>query len=65
MVPLRGDQWTDVNGMTCVQQPEGFAAALAHPANVGMKFGGGCFAGHGAFIDSGTATFTVTGFSIN
>jgi hypothetical protein len=65
MVPLRGDQWTDVNGMTGVQQPDGFAAALAHPANVGMTFGGGCFAGHGVFIDSGTATFAVTGFSIN
>jgi hypothetical protein len=64
-VSLRGDQWTDVNGMTGIQQPDGFAAALAHPANVGMTFGGGCFAGHGVFIDSGTATFTVTGFSIN
>jgi hypothetical protein len=46
-VPLRGGQWTNVGGMTGVQQPDGFAAALAHPANVGMTFGGGCFFGHG------------------
>jgi hypothetical protein len=64
-VPLRGDKWTDVNGMTGVQQPNGFAAALAHPANVGLTFGGGCFFGHGVFIDGGTATFTMTGFSID
>jgi len=31
-VPLRGEQWTNVGGMTGVQQPDGFAAALAHPA---------------------------------
>jgi hypothetical protein len=64
-VPLHGSQWTDVNGMNGVQQPSGFAAALAHPANIGMTFGGGCFFGHGVFIDSGTATFNVTGFSVN
>ena len=64
-VLLHGSQWTDVNGMSGLQQPRGFAAALAHPANIGMTFGGGCFFGHGVFIDSGTATFTVTAFSIN
>jgi hypothetical protein len=64
-VPLHGSQWTDVNGMSGLQQPSGFAAALAHPANIGMTFGGGCFFGHGVFIDSGAATFTITGFSIN
>jgi hypothetical protein len=64
-VPLHGDKWTDVNGMTGVQQPSGFATALAHPANVGLTFGGGCFFGHGVFIDGGTATFTLTGFSID
>ena len=64
-VPLQGEKWTAVNGMSGVQQPNGFAAALAHPANIGLTFGGGCFFGHGVFIDGGTATLTVTGFSID
>jgi hypothetical protein len=64
-VPLHGDKWSAVNGMTGMQQPNGFAAALAHPANVGLTFGGGCFFGHGVFIAGGTATFTVTEYSID
>ena len=31
---------------------------------IGMTFGGGCFAGHGVYLNSGNATFTVTDFRI-
>lgn len=41
----------------------GFQQAISHIGNIGMTFGGGCFAGHGADLASGSATFNVRSFT--
>ena len=64
-IPLSGDNWSDVYGVTGAADPTGFAAALAHAGPVGMTFGGGCFFGHGAYVTSGAATFVLKSYVIN
>jgi hypothetical protein len=67
-VPLTPDQWSDVNGQfgnTNAQTLAGFKAALAQVGAVGMTFGGGCFFGHGVYLDSGSATFNLQSYTIN
>lgn len=44
---------------------QGFAAALASGPDVGMVFGGGCFAGHGIGVTAGSATFELQSYTIN
>lgn len=41
-----------------------WAAALANIGSIGFVFGGGCFAGHGVSVNSGTARFDVQGLTI-
>ena len=66
-VPLVLANWSTVYGYdTSATAQAGFADTLANMGNIGMTFGGGCFAGHGAFLDAGgVASFTVTRFRIN
>ncbi len=59
-VPFTPDQWSDTDGQSGLDQPLGFADALAHPAAVGLTFGGGCFAGHGVWTSGGTTQFLLT-----
>lgn len=61
-------QWSDVNGLTADSSPAAtarFHDVLRWLGTVGLTFGGGCFYGHGAWIDTGSARFTVTDFSVN
>lgn len=67
-VPLDGAHWTDVfadradattppRGQS--QSPAaGFQSALTHP-RLGLVLGGGCFAGHGVGVVSGTGRFEL------
>ena len=66
-VPLSGHNWSDVNGIFCddPSASAGFLACKQHMQYIGMTFGGGYFFGHGLFLDSGSATFTVTDFEID
>jgi hypothetical protein len=64
-VPLSGDNWSNMYGVTGAAAPAGFAAALADAGPVGMTFGGGCFFGHGAYITLGAATFALRSYFIN
>ena len=64
-VPLSGDHWSDVYGITGAADPAHFAATLADAGPVGMTFGGGCFFGHGAYITSGAATFALKSYVID
>lgn len=57
-VPLTPDQWSDVYGVIGTNALAGFQAALKNTQNVGMTFGGGCFAGHGLNINPG-ATYQL------
>jgi hypothetical protein len=42
-----------------------FKATAADMGNIGLVFGGGCFAGHGVYLDAGSATFNLLGIVIN
>jgi hypothetical protein len=67
-VPFTADQWSDVNGQlgsSTAALTASFQDALSKIGAVGLTFGGGCFAGHGVYLDSGSATFVVTGFALN
>lgn len=73
--------WTDVFGeasdSAVISQPaageapvgttpaQGFAAALASGPDVGLVYGGGCFAGHGVGVTQGAATFELQSYTIN
>lgn len=58
--------WTDVLGHAASTNVSMFQAALANIADLGMTFGGGCFNGHGVFVDagSGSATFNVESYAV-
>ena len=61
-VPLMPDQWLSVLGKAGdVDQiaTAAFRAALQNVGNIGMTFGGGCFAGHGVNSSGGTARFSL------
>lgn len=62
VVPLTPDKWSsvygkrgDLDGAT----QAAFADALKNVTNLGVTFGGGCFFGHGVFVDRGTGTATL------
>ena len=57
--------WSNWNGQGGVARPDGFAAAAADPALIGLSFGGGCFYENGVGTTGGTATFTLTSFDID
>jgi hypothetical protein len=66
-VPLIGDRWSSVYGKlgsTDAAASAGFASALSHVSSIGLTFGGGCFFGHGVYLDSGSATFTILNYSV-
>jgi len=66
-VPLMPDQWLSVFGKTGDVDQVTLAAfhdALENVDNIGMTFGGGCFAGHGVNISGGTARFSLTRYRL-
>ena len=67
-VPLTPDQWSSVYGKVGNQNATtlaGFQDALTNLGDVGMTFGGGCFAGHGVNVSGGTARFALIGYTIS
>jgi hypothetical protein len=72
-IPLSGANWVSVFGVfgnvlsartgTTMTAAQGFANALANPAWTGITCGG-MFAGHGVYTIGGTATFTMSTFSV-
>lgn len=63
-VSLQPDNWSSVFGIKGSAAPSEFAAAKADAMAVGVTFGG-CFAGHGVYLKSGSLKFIATGFSVN
>jgi hypothetical protein len=61
-VPLTFANWADTSGPPPGTAAE-FADALANLGAVGMTFGGGCARGHGLYLNSGSATFTINSFT--
>jgi hypothetical protein len=67
-VPLTPDQWSSVYrkvGNLNSSTLAGFQDALANLGDVGMTFGGGCFAGHGVNVSGGTARFVLISYTIS
>lgn len=65
--PLSPHDWSSVLGRFGDEDQDtinGFNSALAHLGNVGMTYGGGCFAGHGVNVSGGTARFTLLNYSV-
>jgi hypothetical protein len=58
---IDGSVWTNVAGQV---DPNGFAAALANALGLGLTFGGQNFFGHGVYLQSGSATFTINSFTV-
>lgn len=58
--------WTSVFGRPGSEHEPEFRAALADLGSVGFTFGGGCFFGHGVYVQPGTgqALFSATAFTI-
>jgi len=64
-VPIDPDEWSDAEGKAGSDPiaAAGFINALAHPAMVGLTFGG-CFFGHGVNVSGGSARFILTSVAI-
>ena len=61
-VPLDPNVWTNCFAKA---DPVGFTAALANQLGLGFTFGGASFYGHGVYLSSGTATFTINSFTVD
>ena len=61
--PIDPSQWIDVWGRPGSASPADFIAAMSNIANLGMTFGGGCFAGHGVWLTAGSARMSVRSYS--
>jgi hypothetical protein len=60
-VPIVEGRWTNVYGQ---MNTPGFYDAMTHPGFVGLTFGGGCYFGHGLWLQSGIARMVVKDFTI-
>ncbi len=65
-VPIDPDQWSSVNSKfgSDPLAAAGWQSAIHGVTGIGLTFGGGCFFGHGVFLDSGSARFMLTRFEI-
>jgi hypothetical protein len=63
-VALNPSLWTSVFGKNGTAAGAGWTNALANVANIGITFGGGCFAGHGVWLLGGSANFNMESFAV-
>ena len=66
-VPLTAEAWSSVNGkFGSADAPTKFAfdRALLNVSRLGLTFGGGCSFGHGINVRNGSATFSLSDYSI-
>jgi hypothetical protein len=66
-IPLDPELWISVYGEAGNSSPAaeaGFANTLANIGRVGFTMGGGCFAGHGLYLTSGSARFIVDSYTV-
>lgn len=69
VIPISADRWTSVYGKRANQDATtnaAFADAAANVTSLGVTFGGGCFYGHGVFVNRGTGTaqFVLSNYSV-
>lgn len=63
-VPLKPEQWGNVEGTAGSQDPNAFWSALANVGWFGLTFGGQNCAGHGVALSSGSAKFVLIGYEV-
>jgi hypothetical protein len=61
-VPFVLANWISTQGTST--DALGFSTAMTHLGSVGFVFGGGCFAGHGVAVSSGSASFQLQSATI-
>ncbi len=65
--PLVPSHWSSVFGKKATANGRalaGWRSAVAHPARIGITFGGGNFYGHGVNVRNGRATMTVASVKV-
>ena len=62
-VSLDDPRWISVFGKPAATSPEGYAAAMAQTARVGLVFGSAEARGHGVYA-TGPARFTLLDFRV-
>lgn len=65
--PLDPSQWTSVlgkRGNASGKALKGFKDAISSPQSIGLTFGGGCFFGHGVYVENGSASFILTNYAV-
>jgi len=66
-VQLDPSKWSSVFGKvgnSSNDATKGFNKAIANVSRIGMTFGGGCNAGHGVAVKSGSATFKLLNYHV-
>jgi hypothetical protein len=66
-IPLSADRWSSVFGKfgnADAAAQAGFASAIRNVSSLGLTFGGGCFFGHGVYVQGGRAQFALVGYQI-
>ena len=63
-IPLDPSQWGSVFGKDGNAAGSGWTNARANAQWIGITCGGSYFAGHGAYVKSGSATFQMNSFSV-
>jgi|NGEPerStandDraft_6_1074524.scaffolds.fasta_scaffold31218_2 hypothetical protein len=63
--PINTANWSDWGGEAASAVSSNFAAAVASVNEVGLSFGGGCGFLNGVGMSAGSATFILTGYTVN
>ena len=61
---LATTNWSDWGGEPAASVPAAFATAAAHVTSVGLSFGGGCFFANGVGVSPGSASFTLSHYTL-
>ncbi len=64
-VPLATGNWSDWNGQSDSSVAAAFAQALTDVNQIGLSFGGGYFFANGVGVSPGTASFSLTSYTVN
>jgi hypothetical protein len=64
IVPLDTSNWSDWGGQLASDVPAYFATAVTQVSAVGLSFGGGCFFANGVGMSAGSASFSLTSYSV-
>jgi len=57
--------WSDWGGQNAFDVPAAFAAAVVNVSGIGLSFGGGSFFANGVGMSAGSASLTLTSYSVN